>query len=320
MYRLVKNDGIDLTGRLLNITWRSSKDTLGDQLDFSLLQPDVNFSKIPLFYGDIVLLYNDDNEELFRGIITTSTQSDRSTITYNSFDFAFYLNKNQKVYQFNTTVSDAIKHICNDFNIPMGEIVDIPTQVKKIYLNDTSSTIKDLISVGEIEQGKKYYFEMDKGKFCVKEKGSSLVKATTSAFGIDTNITSFISNPSRKLSIENMKNSIVITTGNEDAIKIIAESKSDDYINKYGLLQQIHDLTDDKDLVKAKSIADNLLNDLCKESEEVSLELIGSDKIRANVSIEINEIITGASGIYLVKDVIHNIKSGIHKMQLTLER
>jgi hypothetical protein len=320
MYRLFRADGTDLTNRVLNITWKSSSDTLGDELDFSLLQPDKNYNYISINNGDIVLLYNDQDREIFRGIIETIGISDRNTMSYNAFDFAFYLNKNKKIYQFDTTVSNALATICNDFEIPIGEIIDIPTIVQKIYTGNISDTIKDLIELGENEQGKKYYFEMSEGKFYVKEKGTYLIKATTNAFGTDKDLTNFISEPSRKLSIGNMRNSIQITSGNEENINVLAVSQNDEYMAKYGLLQEIQSIDENTDIAKAQSIANNLLNELCKESEEVSLTLIGSDKVRANVSMEVTEEITGASGIYLVKDVTHNIEKGIHKMSLSLEK
>lgn len=318
MHSLIKGDGTDLTSRTLDISWKSNLDQLGDQLDFSLLQPPTNLTKISLNNGDIVTLHG-DSEELFRGIIITNTQGDRNTISYNSFDFAFYLNKNQRIYQFNDTASNCLTSICKDFNIPIGNIINIPTRIKKIYTGDVASTIRGILSIAENEQNKKYYFEMSKGKFYVKEKGNYIVTATTNLFGYENNITNFISNPSRKLSIENMKNSIQITTGSDEQTKVVAEAKNQSFINKYGLLQQIQSI-DEKELVKAKNIANNLLNDLCKESEELSLELIGNDKVRAGVSLEINEVITGAKGIYLVKDCTHSIKNGIHKMRVSLER
>ncbi|MHC1683414.1 MAG: hypothetical protein AB6733_10740 [Clostridiaceae bacterium] len=318
MYKLIKNDGTDLTNRVLDITWKSNLDQLGDQLDFSLFQPSTNFTKISLNNGDIVV-FNNDNEELFRGIVVSNTQNNRNTITYTCFDYAFYLNKNQRIYQFNDTASKVLISICRDYNIPVGNIINIPTRIKKIYTSDIASTIRDIISIAESEQNKKYYFEMSKGKFYVKEKGSYLVSAKTSLFGSESDITNFISNPSRKVSIENMKNSIQIITGNDEQTKVVTEVKNQSYINKFGLLQQIQSI-DEKELAKAKNIASNLLNELCKESEELSLQLIGNDKVRAGVSLEINETITGAKGTYLVKDCTHTIKNGIHTMALSLER
>ena len=76
---------------------------------------------------------------------------------------------------------------------------------------------------------------------------------------------------------------------------------------------------DSKDIAQARNIAKNKLAELNKIAEDTSIELLGSDAVRAGRILEITEPITGLSGKYLVKECTHTYKNRIHKMSLTVE-
>lgn len=105
-----------------------------------------------------------------------------------------------------------------------------------------------------------------------------------------------------------MKNSIKIISGNDESLRVIADVKNDGLIKQYGLLQQIESV-DEKDIAQARNIANNLLKELGKISEENSLTLMGSTDIKAGRLIDIAEEITGMKGRYLIKDCTHNYNS-----------
>lgn len=319
MHRLIRlyGDGTssDITPLFGEIQWRSNKDELGVQLDVKEAISNKLLEEYILKLGDLMCLVND--KEIWRGIVITK-DTDGKTYSFTCMDYAFYLNKNKEVYQFDTTASSAIAQICNDFNIPIGGIVDIPTNIKHIYTGELSETIKDILDVAEKDQGIKYTFEMREGKFYVQEREENVIKATTNLFGNEEDITKFIANPSRKTSIENMKNSIKIVQGGEEDVSILATEQNQDLIDKFGLLQEVQSV-DENDVAQVKNIAENMLKDLGKISEECSIELLGHDDVRAGRILEITEEDTGMSGKYLIKDCTHTIANGIHKMQVGLE-
>lgn len=318
MYKLIKNYGqVDITNRVDSITRRSNIEELAEQLEFNFAYSDVNLTPVEINPGNLIILFN-DAKEIYRGLVIDDSRSGRNARSYSCMDYGFYLNKNQEVYQFNTTASNAIRTICMDFDIAIGDIVDIPTRIKKIYTGELSDTIKDILEQSENDQGKKYRFEMREGKFYVEEKIQRIIRATTNAFGSEIDITELASNPSMKRSIENMKNSIKIVQGGEEYVTTLATAHDSELIRLYGKLQEVHSV-DEKDISKAKNIAENLLKDLGKINEEVSLELVGNDDVRAGRVLEITEEITGIKGLYLIKDCTHEIKNGFHKMSLGLE-
>ncbi|AOT70689.1 XkdQ/YqbQ family protein [Geosporobacter ferrireducens] len=320
MHRILnisENLETDITPLIGSIQWRSNINELGDQLDFDIAFNDAQyFPKNPVDIGNAICLVN--QEELFRGVVVTEQKNGRQPIQYTCFDYAFYLNKNKAVYQFNKIAAKkAIEMILTEHKIPIGNISQLNTVIKKIYVNEpVSDIIRDLIDIEEKETGVKYRMEMRRGKLHIEKKEDLLVKAT---FKLAENIAAYdvtraISNPSRKRSIEEMKNRVGILLNDQ-----IIETKEDqDLIRKYGVLQEFMQISN-KDKVQAKNIAQKMLEDLGKIFEENSIELPGNDQVRAGRTLELEEPITGMIGKYLVKDVIHRVEKGIHRMSVGLE-
>ncbi|QEK13730.1 hypothetical protein FQB35_15495 (plasmid) [Crassaminicella thermophila] len=296
------------------LSWFSSEDTLGVQLNFETPYSDV--TKI----GQMVVLRN-NGKEIFRGIIVAEEINRKFSRSYIAFDYAFYLNKSKGIYQFNKIqASKAITQLLNDFNVPIGNIINIPTIINHIYYDKViSDIIKDILQQATNETGQKYRLEMREGKLYIEKQTDLVINATFKlASNLKENsITSAMSNPTRRRSIEDMKNSIMIVVNNKDSATLVGEAKDETSIKQYGLLQEVQTI-DEKDIVQAKNIAQTLLKDLNKIFEDNSIECIGNDDVRAGRILEIIEPITGMNGQYRIISCTHNINNGIHKMSLDL--
>ncbi|NLW92366.1 MAG: hypothetical protein GXY34_12305 [Syntrophomonadaceae bacterium] len=316
LYCVTKNKQYNITPIVGSLAWKSSIDTLGVQLDFEVaFNDDRYFPVSPVDIGSMVILRN--QYEIFRGIVVTEDRNGRQPRTYTAFDPAFYLNKSKAIYQFRQMPADqAINKILADFSVPVGNIAAMTVPITKIYSGDTvSDIIKDIISQVTTKTGVKYRMEMQVNKLYIELQQNMVITPT---FRLASNlasapVTAAISNPTRKRSIEEMKNSIKITSDD----KVIAEVKDDSLISKYGLLQEVQ-TADENEKSQARNTAANLLKDLGRIFEENSIEVPGSDDARAGRLISVEEHITGMTGNYLIKDVTHTLKGGIHSMQLSL--
>lgn len=308
-YRLYAN-AVDITHLAGGLTWSSDVDTLGQSLEFEL-PFDVDGVLMPkqfVHVGDkITLRY--DNNIIFLGIVIDEDRNGRQPIKYSCFDLAFYLNKNMLTIQFNNmTATQAIQQLCNRVGIK-SNITNIPVNIKKIYKAQTVSDIlKDILTIAEEQNGIKYRFEM---------RGDVLAVYQWKDIRVNANV-EWISNPTRKLSIENMKNRIEITSGDEKTTKIVASVSDDNNIRKYGLLTHAQTI-DEKELRKARTVAANLLKEMNRIQEDNSVSLIGNYEARAGRIITLNERITGMNGDYLIKSASHTYNNGIHLMNLNLE-
>ncbi|TCO78017.1 XkdQ/YqbQ family protein [Marinisporobacter balticus] len=319
MYQVLNisnNIQIDITPLVGSINWRSNINELGQQLTFDIAFNDDRYFPVnPVDLGNLIILKNE--EEILRAIVVSEQRNGRGRIEYSCFDYAFYLNKSKAVYQFNKVRGKkAIETILNDFKVSIGNIVPIPIITNKIYNNwVVSDIIKNILGMDKDITKTQYRMEMRQGKLYIENQEELMIKGT---FRLSENIqpydiTSAISSPSRKRSIEEMKNSIQIVSDDH----VVVNLPKDKLIEKYGLLQEVIS-AEKKDIAQAKNMAKNKLDELAKIFEENSIEMIGNDQVRAGRTIEIKEPVTGMNGKYLIKDVNHTVKNGIHKMQLGL--
>lgn len=296
---LVKNNNkTNILPLISNLTWTENIDALGVQLDFSLIHSDSAY--IPILnieLGDHVILI-DDTVNIFTGIIVTESKSGRQPIGYIAMDYAFYLNKNEDIYQFNCKSDVAIKKVLSDYSIKHN-IIPMRTVIKQIYLDKTvSSIIQDILNRSTQQTGIQYNLEMS---------GDTLSIQSFEKLLIDGAYT-LISNPTKTRSIQDLKNSIKIYTGNEDYNKIITRVKDDNLINKYGLLQQVESV-EDRNIAQARNIAKKLLDVLSKIPEDNGCTVLGNIKLKAGRIITIQEEVTGLQGKYIIKSCTHNYGS-----------
>lgn len=316
---LAKNNTLtDITPIVGKLSWRSNFDELGTEVNFEVAHSDTNyFPKNPIDIGDMVILKN-GNFEITRCIVIKVDVNGRNPIAYKCFDLSYYLNKSKRIYQFNNiSATQAITQIAKDAQIPINQIANMPKKVNKIYMNDTlSDIIKDILDQVEKETGHKFFFEMKFGKFNVYRSVDMVINPK---FQLATNltqhdITEAISNPSRKRSIEEMKNKIQLVSDGD----LITELSDQSLINQYGLLSEIIELQQE-DIAKARNIAKNMLNELGRVFEENSFDTLGNDTVLAGRILEVEEPVTKMSGRYFIQSVQHNVNNGIHTMSLNLK-
>lgn len=311
----------DISEFVSNITWSDSIDTLGMQLDFNVVvSNDRYFPKFSVEVGDIVILRNEF--EIFRGIIVTKNFNGISEVGITAFDFCFYLNKSKIIKQFNSiNASLAISQLCSEVNIKVGSIDSMRSLIKHIYYNKTiAEIIEDILEQETQETGKKYIKEMQGDSFYIFERTAKPITATFKpAINIEPfDVTLAIGNLSKTLSIEEMKNSIMIISGDEKSVRVLAIAKDEAGIQKYGLLQEVESI-DDKDKNKVQNIADNKLKELNKIKESLNITLLGDNRARAGRVLSLIEENTNINGKYLIKSCNHSISGGNHTMTLELE-
>lgn len=303
-----------------NLAWSSNVDSLGEELSFDYAYNDViHISKYNIVeLGDSVILFN-EGKAIHRYIIVKESINGRVSKSFTCFDYAYYLNKNKTVIQFKVSASDAIRKLCDKFSVKHN-IANMPTMIKQIYKVEVSNIINDIMEQVKKETGKKYRMEIVDDVLTIRKQSDLLINPKVRLSSITSlfPVTSAISNPSRSISVEEMKNKVIVSTSDDKLTTIYAESSDAVNIKKYGLLTEVITV-DAKNAAQARNLAKNTLNDLNKAVEDVSLDLIGHDDIKAGRLIDINEPITGIVGRYLIKSASHSETNGIHKVSVQLE-
>lgn len=308
---LIKKDMVfDITSLSGNLMWRSNIETLGAELSFDIaVSSDTYFPKLNVELGDKVI-FKSDKKEIFRGIITDESINGQFSKSYVAFDFAFYLNKSKTIIQFNgMRADDAIKKLCSKVNIPLGHVPSMKTKVSGIYKDNTiSEIIFEIIEACSSELGTRYFIEMIASKLHIGQVKKEAINLDLSHIG-NLNITR---------SINELKNSIIYTSGDEKSTRVMFKVDDPYSISRFGLLQDIESV-DDKDISQVRNLSKNALKEKNRVAETLSLDMIANDDIKAGLTIFLEDKSKGIRGNYLIKECTNTLSSGIRRLSLSVE-
>lgn len=312
---------LNITQLIGNLAWSSNIDALGVELSFDFAYNDSRyFENLDLVeVGDQVALMS-EGKFLGHFIVVTASLSGRFGKSFTCFDLSWYLNKNKTIIQFKkVSASQAIGKLLDKFSVK-HRIAAMSPLITKIYNGEVvSDIIKDVLEQVKQETKITYRMEMDKDTLVISRMSdltiNPMVRISSNTAAVP--LVATISNPSRELSIEEMRNKVIVAADGETT-KVYAQSSDSDSIARFGQLTEVIGV-DDKNAAQARNIAANTLAELNRIGETISCEMLGHDDIRAGRILNVGEPVTGLSGRYLIKSASHTENNGIHKVSVELE-
>lgn len=296
-----------------DLEWSDDLDCFTTQMSFK--SPEI------ITIGAQIGLIN-EGKEIFRGIVFDREWERDKIYSYMVFDYAQYLGKNELIIQFNgCTISEAIKNVLIKLNAPeiIGNIVEIPAHVKKIYKKVLASDIiKDLLKLAKMKTGIDYILRMNGTKINIEKFIKLEVSPTYDNSGTLINITENVGNFHAVDSIIDMRNKVVINDNSESSIATLAQAESLGSEAKYGTMSVV-ETPDSDDKTPKQVMADNLLKKLNVIKHYRSVDMLGSDEIKKGVLLSFNYPEYGFVGQHLVTSTKHNVDNGIHKVSVELE-
>lgn len=298
-----------------NLSWQNNISELATTLSFETPKTDAKYISNLIYIpkcGDVLRMVTD--REVFRGVVISVDDGDKEVNQYTAVDMGWYMNKTSQTYQFkNITADEAIRQICDDLSIPINILTELTTVINQIYFDKTiSDIIKDILGKcsGNI------FYDMVPEGLRIYRLGYFIAEPVfTIAKNIKTVKSSDISgNVSHALSIEDMKNSIKITSQQDNVYTEISVLQDRDSINKYGFLQEIIQIDPEKE--DANIIANDTLFEKNKESETYSFEIMEN----INSYTRAGEIIKIDDFDYLIESTSHRISQGIHYNKIELRK
>lgn len=298
LYKLTA-DGVNILEYSNNITFDGSDDSLSCKLSFDSLKS--------IRMGCIVSFFI-DGFEVFRGTMI-DCQEHKFTYSYTCYNYAKCLD-NEVIEQFNKVdATGAMSTLLLKYDISHS-IVNIPTKIDKFYKDESiASIIDDILEQCQNDQGKNYFKEIIGNRLHIEVLENKYIYPK------------FIIEKDNDISwsISNMKNKIIVISGEESSSKVEAVAYDPYSKGRYGLYQQI-ETVDEKDIAQAQNIANNLLKQLNRVEHETTLNIVVLDRgetIRANrlIYIETDKL----KGWYKISSVTHTITNGVHKASIKLE-
>ena len=311
--KLIK-DGVmvDISNISGNITLSNSIDSLGSSLNFDMARNyrNLDYSVTEIIQvGDIVKLINNFQEVFIGVIVEVDTSKFKKSI--KCLDFYFYLNKNRIIKQFNElNASTAIQQLLVELGIEIGVFENIPTSITKIYKKNTAAEIiNDILDRVNNERGEKYILELEGTKF-------NLIKHKKIEAKLQYN---FVGDITVNESMADMRNSIIVTSNDQDSEEIIESAKDENNIKKYGLLQEVIEIDPDADdTAKVKNVAEKKLKELNKIFMKASVKVFGNNDLKAGRILEVINDEYNLKGKYLIKSCTHTYQRE-HLTDLELE-
>lgn len=259
------------------------------------------------------------NETVLKGIITDFNQSEANIFQFSGYDCGFYVNQNEIIEQFKKIkISDALKKLCQNYGIPVGNIPEMSATVTEIFKDKKLSDVfNQLIEYAKLKGCiKDVYFTCSKGCFEVLPYETITdLTGGNSIFSVLSEKT--INSPSIKVSMQDLRNRIIIADSSDKIQKrvIAQDAKS---IQKYGLLQEVETVDTSKTNNLSK-IASNTLTNKNKLSKTISLSMLGDYRMHKGVIMPIDCELYGIKGNFLITASKHQPNGDGERVAVTLE-
>lgn len=312
----VVKDGTNLKKNLTNFSWT---------MEFGIAKNNV-FDDIEL--GDIMVIKLDD-KEIFSGVVINS---DLTNNTYQAIDYCWYFSNNEEIRQIQgIEASVVVKNMLEQFGATVGQVDSCNTMIDKLFFGKTiGAIIKEIIqNIKELENldfrffyhASKFYFVKSK-KTKYKQNVYTPISALNGVLNENIfNALDYITVPTRKASIENMRNCIKVFQSDGKDYRQIYNKKNDSSIIKYGLMQKLVEIKDGDNFGEDR--ANNMLLENNKVEEKISLELpLLSQFLDVGELLELNYEKFNIHGVYEITNISYTFSNHktIFKASLDLER
>lgn len=313
----------DITGITSNYTRGDPIDQLGEEFSFDLIDNplDINYQGNRLELGGKICFEN-NGKPVYTGIIEDESREGLSKYKYKAYDYAWFLNKDQVFVQLvDCTASDAIRKICDQKGVQIGEIAEMNTVINKVYNGDeVSKALKDIITQETDATGVEYRMEVRIDKLYIMKRDDLKITATYQLAPNEPlfDITSVIGDYSADSSVKDIVTRVVITSGKEKDAAIVAIAENTNAAKAYGEIVHYGTVTD-KEMGDAQKIANKKLKELCRKKISKRLKLFGSDEIRSGRVLTFNNEELGLVGDFLVLSANHTYDNINHFMTLEIQ-
>ena len=291
------------------IVWSTDRKGSPGQLTFKIVKDEI----IDFTEGDAVRLRVNERE-VFYGFVFTKKRNKDHIIDVTAYDQLRYLkNKDTYVYE-NKTAGEFIKMIAEDYHLNTGVIEDTGYKMKSMVEINTSlfDMVQNTLDLVLMERGKMYVLYDDYGKLTLSNIENMkldvlICEETAENFDYTSSIDS------------NTYNKVKLTYDNEETnTREVYTAQHGESINQWGLLQFFDTL---KEGENGQAKADALLSLYNSKTRNLSIKnAFGDIRVRAGCLIPVILYLGDMTlqSYMLVEKCKHNIKDGMHLMDLTL--
>lgn len=322
-YEIYINDE-EVTQHILNFDYSENLDDVASSFSFdSLIDFGITSTNNNQTRANIVRICESGQTiTRYLGIITdTEHTSDINKYHYSGFDIGFYLNKNKVIIQFKkANIGDAIKKLCEEYQINFEKSPNFTQTVSKIYKNIIfADVVKELLQLEKDKGGlKNYYIDCKGGNFAIERYTYNQNLGSVIANNILVDSFRTINNVKVTHSFQDLKNRVIYSDNNEKSLKRVTRENTNS-IATYGLLTEIETVDTNKQNNLSK-LAEDKLNELNKIKDTISLSMLGDYNIKKGVVIPLNINDYDLHGTYLIKSCSHSLDDKKEVVSIEVEK
>lgn len=299
MQILVNNK--DISKLVTSLSISSSIENLATTIDLAVV-----YYENTNFFAAVVVGDKLEIDNIFKGIVVDVSKS-TNNLSVKAFDIAFYLNQNKILKQVRYTKGkQAIQDVCSSIGLDVS-IKGLNTTINKLYKNvSVAEFINDIIALDNEQTGKEYYIYAKDNTIYIDFLGNLSVNPF-----LKTKNGDLITNEQITENIEELKNSIIVTTNDSESIQQLSKAEDSSSISKYGKLQEVVEVSADNSQ-SYTSIANQVLKNKNVIKKTITIEFISNVYAIAGNKLKYNNI------DYIIKSVNASIENGLYKYNMEL--
>lgn len=306
------NSLVDITQFCSNFVFSGDIETSSRILNFNLFEEKLYFD---IELGNTVLFVDNDLNVWFKGYIMKKPITEELNYSVTAYDSMFWMANNKDTFVLeNKTIGEVMREIGNRFQLRISILSDSSYKIKSLPIEDM--TAYDYFRKAEeatySNTGEHFFLRtnidgiIELGKRTDKVHNFLISKGNLISYSYDEDAT-------------NIKTKVKLSR-NKDKNTIIATSQSSDgWIQKFGILQDTINVSEDITQSQLNLRAEQELSNRSGIEKKLTIDCLGVNGVFAGdiVLLSIPEI--NIEGSYYVNKDTHNYSNNTHTMSLELK-
>ena len=312
--------GYDISGLVQKVTWSGRKNSPARSLQISVLDDpelgDSNRPNIDVYEGQKII-FSEDGNELFRGIIMSQSRSQDRMLNLTAYDNGIYLANNKGSFKFSKkTMTQIFMTVCKNYGIQRGETAAIKYQIKSLVKANT--TIYDILcnalSKTYKATGERFFMISKKGQLHLIRRKENITKMVLETGAEDSNYGNLTQYAYSKDITGTRTRLLLLSRDGEKK----ASWKDKTLESKLGIMQDVQIPDDTLSKAKLKTQVVTMLEELKKPTETLNLTAIGISSIYTGMAVYVSIPEIGIGRTFYVDSDSHSWDGDFHTMKLTL--
>ena len=313
----------DITDRCETPELTDDADSLCVELELSVRQGGGDYYMKPLILspGDFVTVTNvSSGDVVFLGQVQSVDGSYQSALRCRCLDGGRILTANEVIIQYNNIpAKDALSQLANKVGINGILCPELVSSVYGIYRDSAASIAQNILETVQGENGVRYYMRMVGETLTIRSFANEPIKLW---YRQANNLASFdvfneAAEPQLSWSIEELRNSVTLYSGDDTGTVIQAELSDEESIKRYGKRMTVESWDQEQATISAQDRAKVALLEKNKVTESFQIETYGSDRAVAGVLVYVKT--REIQGYFWITAVRH-VYGTPHRMTMTLRR